>query len=647
MKQSTTASTDSTNRSPASLRTVLFGLVLILINNYWITLIEVRYYSLDGSCLPLFITPIFILFLVTLSNLLVKRLRPSLAMSPGELITLYILVVIGASMAAHDMVQNLFGVIAHPAHFKAMNPSWSAWYNYLPHGLFVDDPLAIKALYNGSANPNNPKLFMPFIAPLAFWSILVLALVGIALSMNLLVRRLWSEQEKLTFPLIQLPMAMCAGIDGQSLYKMPLLWAGFALAATISGINGLHDFIPNVPYLTFVKGLKMQDFTQTPPWNVIADTQFNMYPFAIGLAFFTPLDLGFSCWFFYIARRLFQVWGVTQGYATGQSTFPWFIEQGSGAWMAMGLALAYAARHAIRDAWCIAWRKSDRHPQETWQYRAAFITFVASSLVIGGFARVAGLSTGITLSFFGIYLLLALAITRVRAELGTPHEIYYVHPQDILGTLIGKSNFSTQDLTTMSSFYWFNRGYRCHPMPNQLEAMKMYERVGPVGKLIGLILLATVVGYISACWANLHVTFIYGGTAKAAIGYKAWVGHESFNKLNNWMTISQPWRMDSNVAMAVGAAIVGILRVARTALPWWPLHPAGYALAVSFAMDYFWFSFLIAWIIKGSLIKIGGMKLYKQAVPFFLGLVLGDYTVGCILAILGPMTGVSLYRIFI
>ena len=77
------------------------------------------------------------------------------------------------------------------------------------------------------------------------------------------------------------------------------------------------------------------------------------------------------------------------------------------------------------------------------------------------------------------------------------------------------------------------------------------------------------------------------------------------------------------------------------------MHPAGYALAVSFVMDYFWFSFLIAWIIKGSLIKIGGMKLYKKAVPFFLGLVLGDHTVGCILAILGPMTGVSLYKIFI
>ncbi len=635
------------HHSPVSLRTIVLALALILINNYWITLIEVRYYALDGSCLPLFIQPVFILFIVTLLNIAVKRLLPRWAMSPGELITLYIMVVIGASMAAHDMVQNLFGVIAHPAHFKAMNPSWDAWYKLLPHHLFVDDPLAVKALYNGNADPNNPKLYIPFIKPLAIWSILVFALVGIALSMNLLVKKLWSEQEKLTFPLIQLPMAMCAGIEGKSLYKMPLLWAGFAIAATISGINGLHDFIPNVPYLSFVKGLKLQDFTTTPPWNVIGDTQFNMYPFAIGLAFFTPLDLGFSCWFFYIARRLFQVWGITHGWASGQSTFPWFIEQGSGAWMAMGLTLAFAARFAIRDAWCTAWRGAGTNKEEVWQYRFAFVVFVLCCVIIGVFAKAAGFSAGVALAFFGIYLLLALAITRVRAELGTPHEIYFVHPQDIMGTIMGRSNFRAEDITAMSSFYWFNRGYRCHPMPNQLESMKMYERVGKTKTLIALILLATVVGYISACWSNLQVTLTYGGTAKAAIGYKAWVGHESFNRLNNWLTISQPWRMDSNIAMIVGALIVVVLRIARTAMPWWPLHPAGYALAVSFAMDYFWFSFLIAWIIKGALIKTGGMKLYKQAVPFFLGLVLGDYTVGCILAILGPLTGVSLYRIFI
>ena len=70
------------------------------------------------------------------------------------------------------------------------------------------------------------------------------------------------------------------------------------------------------------------------------------------------------------------------------------------------------------------------------------------------------------------------------------------------------------------------------------------------------------------------------------------------------------------------------LRTLRTAFAGWPFHPAGYALAVSFAMDYFWFAFFLAWLFKVSLIRFGGRRAHVGAIPFFLGLVLGDYTVG-------------------
>jgi hypothetical protein len=42
-------------------RSLLLGLLAIIINTYWVTVVEVRWYSLDGSCLPIFITPVFIL----------------------------------------------------------------------------------------------------------------------------------------------------------------------------------------------------------------------------------------------------------------------------------------------------------------------------------------------------------------------------------------------------------------------------------------------------------------------------------------------------------------------------------------------------------------------------------------------------------
>ena len=63
----------------ATLRAVLLGLLLTVPNTFWITIVEVRWYTLDGTCLPLFITPIFFLFWLCLFNLAVRRFLPRLA----------------------------------------------------------------------------------------------------------------------------------------------------------------------------------------------------------------------------------------------------------------------------------------------------------------------------------------------------------------------------------------------------------------------------------------------------------------------------------------------------------------------------------------------------------------------------------------
>src|SRR5579871_2566583 len=100
-----------------SKRSVLLGLLLTIPNVFWITVVEVRWYTLDGTSLPLFITPIFFLFWLVLFNLglwrFVPRLAARFALSQPELLTIYIVLVIGTVLAGHDMFQNLFGSIAH------------------------------------------------------------------------------------------------------------------------------------------------------------------------------------------------------------------------------------------------------------------------------------------------------------------------------------------------------------------------------------------------------------------------------------------------------------------------------------------------------------------------------------------------------
>jgi hypothetical protein len=47
------------------------------------------------------------------------------------------------------------------------------------------------------------------------------------------------------------------------------------------------------------------------------------------------------------------------------------------------------------------------------------------------------------------------------------------------------------------------------------------------------------------------------------------------------------------------------------------------------------------------LITIFGVKLYRLAVPFFLGLILGDYTAGSLWALLGCAMHIPTYKIFL
>ena len=646
-----------------TLRSVLFGLPLIFVNTYWITVVEVRWYTLDGTCLPLFITPIFFLFWIVLFNLGIRRLfpraAPRIAFTQAELLTLYITLVIGTLLAGHDLFQNLFGMIAHADRHVTPENRWKdLFFAFLPSFWLVRDPVAIKAFYQGNVSPYDPRYWGPFIGPLAWWTLFIGTLLVVCLSLNILLRAHWTNNERLSFPIVQLPMAMTEeggkgpGSAGAAFFSNRMMWLGFFLAAAVDTLNGLHYLYPSIPQLEFIKQYNIGQHLTARPWNTISNLNTSFYPFMIGLAFFVPLDLSFSCWFFFVARLLFRVLGAAAGWdGQGNQNFPYFEQQASGAWIAWGLTIVWALRTQFRHAWRVAFRGAPLEPgvepSLARQYRWSFIGLGVSAMVLAFFSWRIGLSPLIAFLFFGLYFLLAITITRVRAELGTPHEIYFVNPRTILVTGFGAQALGAQNLTALSVLYWFNRCYRCHPMPNQLEAMKIGEMARiKSSSILWLLLFAFVLGTLAAYWANLHVTFTEGARARAA-GYKWWLGTESYDQLQAWL--ATPTRANPTQILYLGGGFLMVLflRGMRSAFIWWPFHPAGYALAVSFAMDYFWFCFLVAWVIKVILVRFGGMKAYNRAIPFFLGLILGDYVMGSFWALYGPLNGLQTYKIFI
>lgn len=636
-------------RTGVTPRAILIGLLLMPINIYWVTLVEVRWYSLDGSCLPLFITPVFMLFCLAVMNMLLLRFAPRAAFNQAELLIIYLMVVISETLAGHDFIQNLFGVIGHPARFASPENRWEDLFlEYLPSWLTVSDPTALKGFYEGGESMWQAPMYGPFLVPLLAWGGFLFVLITVMLCINVLVRKPWTEHEKLSYPLILLPLELTRGQESHRFFGNKLMWIGFGVATVIDLINGGHALIPQIPEIKYIKLYDLAQHWPGRPWNAMGWTPTSLYPFAIGLAFFLPSDLSFSCWFFYVISKLEKVTGAMIGWETA-SGFPYLNEQAAGAWLALALSAIIATKsHLLNIFDHVRGLKTDLNDaDEPISYRAALIGIAVGMVALYAFCSYAGMSMGSIVGFFTIFYLLSIAMTRVRAELGTPHEIYFVNPHRIMVQIAGANAFSIRDLTTLSTTYWFNRCYRCHPMPGQLEAFKMSEFADLDRKwLARAMILATAAAIIFSFWANMHITMREGASARAQ-GFKGWVGTETYSRLATWIQSPEPPNYKAMITMIVGGAIVFGLKALRYRYTGLPFHPAGYALAISFAMDYFWFAFFVSWLIKTVVMRYGGQKAHREGIWFFMGLVLGDYVLGSLWAIAGPIMGRPNYKIFI
>jgi hypothetical protein len=99
--------------------------------------------------------------------------------------------------------------------------------------------------------------------------------------------------------------------------------------------------------------------------------------------------------------------------------------------------------------------------------------------------------------------------------------------------------------------------------------------------------------------------------------------------------------------MCVGFLFTGFIWWLRTRFPLWPLHPAGYAVASStWTFGWLWFSVFVSWAIKTTLLRLGGIGLYRKARPIFLGLLLGEYIVGGAWVLVRLFWGIQVYSFY-
>lgn len=615
-------------------RALIIGLILIPLNSLWIGSGEAV-----STTVSLFYNVIFILFVITLLNTILRKWLTSLALNHGELLIIYVMLSVASAICGLDMVRVLVSMLVDSHWLATPENEWAdIFWKYIPEWVTVSDRNILKGYVEGQSSLYESKIWRAWLIPGIAWSFFIILLVSVMACINAIVRKRWTEEEKLSYPIIQLPLYMTS--EKTDFLKSKAMWIGFALSAGMDTINGLHFLYPAIPGL----GGRLYDlypyFTEKP-WNAIGWTPVSIFPYAVGLAFFIPLDLSFSCWFFYIFWKMEKVIASALG-LRGLPEFPYIDQQSSGAYLGLCLIALWTTRKHIRSVINRAlFGKSYEidDSSEAMSYRTVILIMLIAIILLTLFCVRLGMSVPMILGFFVLYFALSTAITRMRAELGSPvHDLHFSGPDMIITKTFGSKRFSPGNLTGLSFLWFFNRAYRGHPMPHQLEGFKLAERSNAsYKKMMIAILLATLVSAPVSIWAYLHAGYRQGGPS----GY----GWQPFDRLQSWLYSPTQPDIATGIAIVLGIISTIFLSSMRMRFIWWSLHPAGFAVSSSWSMNVFWSSIFISWAIKYGILKIGGLKLHRKSIPFFLGLILGEFIVGSIWSLRGVIFHVPSYLI--
>lgn len=652
-----------------TLKAAAIGLILIPINSFWIIQLEVVRYTHPTLIHPLS-NVIFIVLILTVFSLLLHKLSPKLALRRGELLSVYVMLCVASSLCSHDMMEILVTILGHPFRFATPENEWrDLFWRELPTWLTVRDERALISYYEGNSSLYIAQHIRAWLTPALWWIAFIFMLLFVMLCINTILRKQWTERERLTYPIIQLPLEMTDLKSG--FFKNGVMWMGFGLAAAISIINFLNSIFPSVPYIP-VKRQSISHLFTDKPWNAMGGVRLSFYPFAIGISFLIPLDLLFSCWAFYWFYKMELVLGSVMGWRS-LSRFPYANEQAFGAYIGLLAFALWAGRshllqiirffvgcgntgqptsHYIFQFTRVNTANNARmravvdDSAEPMPYRVAALGLVAGMIFFTIFSYKASMSLWVIPIFFGIYFLLATMIARLRAELGfLVHDLHQIDPHGMITTGFGTRRLGASNLTVFSLYMFFNRAYRAHPMPQQLEAFKIAERTRLNARhFTFIIMLAAAVGAIATFWLLLDGYYRHGAESGYYGPWALGFGRGVYRQLENWLNYPRGTDWPAVAFMGGGLTFTAFLMIIRTRFLWWPFHPLGYAMANSWGMYNLWCCLFVTWILKSIVLRHGGLKSYRRAIPFFLGLALGDYALGNLWSILSILTNSTLYQ---
>jgi hypothetical protein len=379
-----------------------------------------------------------------------------------------------------------------------------------------------------------------------------------------------------------------------------------------------------------------------PPWNALRPLSMEFRPELIGLGYVVATDVSFSVWAFYLLLRVEALVATLYGFPPGEMPYP--QEQGMGAYLALGAIFLFAAGRRVLAGLRRAEARRGRGAAgrgEQWAALGAVAGFVA----IVGFCRLAGMALWAAALYIGIVLIVAIVYARIRGEVGAPllWLFPFYMPKNVMLYTLGSTPFANSGAATLPIFAlltFLARGYFPTMIGYQLEGMELSRRGGVSRRgMAAIIVLALLAGFAFGWYFHLAPYYRYGAQYLRGGIWGSEMAVQEYTWAANYLSTPRIPDPGRTWATAGGGALAVVLLLLRQRWVGFPFHPLGYAMTCSYG-SLIWFPFFLVWVCKSLVLRYGGMRLYRETVPAFLGFALGHYAVaGAFWGLVGAFSG--------
>lgn len=631
-----------------SVRSVVLAVVLTVLS--FISVNRLGYVSINW--LPYIVPPVqAILILLVLQGVnaglaaLARRRRLPACLAPlsrAELLLIYIGMAVGVTM---DRAGYVFHYLLFPAYYGDDTNDFAELFQYYPAVWVPTEPWAIDGFFEGTSTGTIP--WAVWWRPLLWWGGFNTLLIFAVLALVGLFRHQWAESERLSYPMLYLPLEITGGFAGsspdRSFFRNPIMWIGFGLAAIYNIINIIHAFAPAFPEIPRVYYLATQ--INEGPLRFLRPLNWYNALEVWGLSYLVSGEVLGSTLFFYFLMKAVKIIGRQAGYQG--AGFPFWHEVSAGSCIAFTGFMLYAARgHFRRLAHSVLGGANQYDRNEAFSYRVLALGFVLATVAMIWMMVSVGQRTDLMIFYFISLYMFVLVAARIRAEAGPP--VQWCHPygfdtrvpEQLLGTRYLRGYGEPGPMVMYYALFWIGRTVFAHSSAQAMtDGLRLVDH-GPARRRSAatIILIICLVGMIMAFWYHLDVAYKYGhGMIGAKTGRAGASWGLSWSRGNYVMldrALDNPQGPDYTVLGFYGGGFILTLATIwlRMTISNFPLHPLGMILGTLY-MDGspYWAPFLVAWVAQRLTLRYGSLPAYRKVVPAFIGLFFGHVIVGGII----------------